>query len=173
MGGELAGRGVVSAPDWLPDLLPFQGSWAEYVEAVFAIFERDFIAPRAAFRGEEIRLRWMPIYSGKPNAFWHLVQEGQIEDARTPDLRRCERIAWLRAIIENANDPRVKVWENERTGRKGRERSLLLWLEEEDFLVVLGKRSGYYLLLTAYPTNREHTRRKLRQEYEAYAASKP
>ena len=101
------------------------------------------------------------------------MQEGQIEEDRTPDLRRCERIGWLRAIIDNADDDRVKVWENERTGTKGRERSVLLWLEEEDFLVVLGKRAGYYLLVTAYQTNRDHTRRKLRREYEAYVAANP
>ncbi len=163
----------MSAPDWLPDLLPFQGNWPTYVEEVFAIFESDFITPRAVFRGEEIRLRWMPVFNGKPSAFWHLVQEGQIEEDRTPDLRRCERIGWLRAIIDNAGDDRVKVWENERTGAKGRERSVLLWLEEQDFLVVLGKRNGYYLLVTAYQTNRDHTRRKLRQEYESYVAANP
>lgn len=161
----------MSAPDWLPDSLPFQGNWSGYVEEVFAIFARDFITTKAYFRGKEIRLRWNPTYNAKPYAFWHLVQEGQVEDDRTPDIRRCERIAWIRAIIDHADDDRVKVWENERTGARGRERSVLLWLEEQDFLVVLGERNDYYLLVTAYQTNRDHTRRKLRKEYEAYLAA--
>ncbi len=154
----------MSTPSWLPSILSFNGNWPAYVEAVFGQFEADFITHRAAYAGEEVRLRWKPLFDGKPYAFWHLVQEGQVEDERTPDIRRCERIAWLRAIIDNFNDPAVLVWENERHG----ERRVLLWLEEEDFLIVLGKREGYYLLVTAYHTNRDHTRRKLWAEYEKY-----
>ena len=88
---------------------------------------------------------------------------GKVEYPRTPDLRRCERIRWIRAIIEHADDQSVLVWENNRGGNQG----ILLWLKSQDFLVVLGRRSqGYAMLVTAYPTNREHTRRKLLKEYE-------
>ena len=158
--------------DWLPPLLQFDGFWSAYVERVFEIFERDFIKTSAKFRGLPIRLRFMPLHEGKPSAFWHLIQEGQIEEERTPDIRRCERIGWLRAIIDKADDPCLKIWENERTGIRGVERSVLLWLEDERFLVILAKRNGYYLLLTAYPTNREHTCRKLRREYDDWVAQK-
>ena len=157
----------MNEPDWLPELMPLQGDWNAYVEEVFSVFEADFINPRALFRNQEVRLRWMPVYKGKPSAFWHLIQEGQIEDERTPDLRRCERIAWIRAIIDNANDPKVKQWENDRPGSGGVQRQVLLWLAEQDFLVVLGKREGYYLLKTAYQTSRGKTREKLLKEYNS------
>lgn len=157
----------MNEPDWLPELIPLSGDWSAYVEEVFDVFERDFIKPRARFRGLEVRLRWMPEYQGKPSAFWHLIQEGKIEEERTPDLRRCERIAWLRAILDHSADPKVKIWENERRGSGGVQKQVLLWLEEQDFIVILGIRDGYYLLLTAYPTNFAHTRRKLLLEYEA------
>lgn len=160
----------MNAPGWLPDLLPFGGNWEEYADQLFAVFETDFITKTASFRGSRIGLRMMPLFKGKPSAFWHLIQEGQVEADRMPDLRRCERIRWIRAIIDNADDPAVKVWENERLGDGGVRRSVLLWLPEHDFLIVLGKRSGYYLLVTAYQTTRPHTRRKLQQEYDAYHA---
>jgi hypothetical protein len=163
----------MSAPSWLPNLLPFGGSWDEYADKVYGVFEADFITKTASFRGSRIGLRLMPVFKEKPAAFWHLIQEGKVEEDRTPDLRRCERIAWIRAIIDNANDPAVRVWENERLGKGGTRRNVLLWLYEHDFLVVLGKRSGYYLLVTAYPITRPHTRRKLQQEYEGFRASKP
>jgi hypothetical protein len=158
----------MSSKGWLPELLKWNGSdWPNYIEKVFGLFDEGFISSKAMFRGQEVRLRWMPVHEGKPSAFWHLVQEGKIEQDRTPDLRRCERIEWLRAIIDHSDDAAVKVWENERRGSGGVQRQVLLWLEEEDFLVVLGKRHGYFLLLTAYTTNREHTRRKLRDECAA------
>jgi hypothetical protein len=153
---------------WLPDLLHFQGDWETYVDSVFAVFDQSFIRNKAYYNGQEISLRWNPTYDRKPSAFWHLIQEGYVEEDRTPDLRRCERIAWIRAILENSNDPAVKVWENERSGRGGVQRQILLWLECCNFIVVLGKRSGYLLLLTAYQIKGSSKALKLNEEYRAF-----
>jgi hypothetical protein len=76
------------------------------------------------------------------------------------DLRHRE-IGWPRAIIDNASDPAVLVWENVRRS----DRRVCLWLPAADYLVVLAKRQTYTLFWTAYPTDREHTRSKLRREY--------
>lgn len=35
---------------------------------------------------------------GKEATFWHMIQEGRIEEDRTPDIRRCERIRWPKPI---------------------------------------------------------------------------
>jgi hypothetical protein len=107
---------------------------------------------------------------GKEATFWHMISEGHDEQNRTPDLRRCERIRWPRAIIEHSTDPAVKVWTNQRTGR-GRgaaERRILLWVEEEEYLVVLAQRPGYILPWTAYLVREEYSKRKLRREYETF-----
>ena len=53
------------------------------------------------------------------------------------------------------------AWENVRRS----DRRVCLWVPAADYLVVLAKRSAYTLLWTAYPVDREHTRRKLRAEY--------
>jgi hypothetical protein len=157
---------MTDAPDWLPPLLTLEaasGRWDAYEAAVYAVFKADFIDHTARFRGMRIGLRRHPMYNNREWAFWHVIQQGNVEADRTPDLRRCERIRWIRAIIEHVEDDRVAVWENERRG----DRRILLWLEAEDFLVVLAVRNqGYAMLITAYPTNRDHTRRKLRREYE-------
>jgi hypothetical protein len=78
-----------------------------------------------------------------------------------PDLRRCERIAWPRAIIERADDPVVQVWEN----RRGAEKRICLWLEQEEYLVVLADRGRYVLPWTAYLVTEHHRKRKLSKEY--------
>ena len=153
-------------PAWLPPLISLDAHgncWTAYAAAVCSVFKADFIDSPPFLRGRRIGLRREPKYQNREWAFWHVIQEGNVEEGRTPDLRRCERIGWIRAIIEHAHDPRVKAWENRRDG----DRRLLLWLEAQDFLVVLGLRGmGYALLITAYPTDRGHTRRRLQKEYE-------
>jgi len=152
-------------PDWLPPLIElsdYAGDWQKYLHALYSAFAADFIEQTPSFRGAPVRLKRHPIVLGKEATFWHLISEGKTEDERLPDLRRCERIRWPRQIIENAVDPAVKSWENLRKGEK----RICLWLEIEDYLVVLAVRRGFFLLWTAYLVTSEHQKRKLRTEYE-------
>lgn len=162
---------MCSPPDWLPPLIRLDdcgGNWNRYIDEVFAVFHRDFVASQPQLDGCWVRCRRDPLYEGKEAGFWHCVQEGADEEQRTPDLRRCERVGWIRAIIEHAGDPTVDRWPN----RRGSDMRFLLWWKEE-FLVVLGertrKRDGfrYFQLITAYCTTEEHRRRRLRQERDA------
>ncbi|HUW56279.1 MAG TPA: hypothetical protein VMZ92_06560 [Planctomycetota bacterium] len=149
-------------PEWLSGLIRLQefgGDWSRYVNEVFSLFYRDFIQSKPVLRGRQVRCRRDPICDGKEAGFWHCVSEGSEEESRTPDLRRCERIGWIRTVIENADEPEVEVW----TTRKRNDDRLYLWLREE-YLVVLGLRRSYYQLITAFCTDYEHTRRKLRRE---------
>ena len=93
-----------------------------------------------------------------------MISEGSEEDKRTPDLRRCERIQWPKPVIENESDPNVKYWVAVKRG----ENRIHLWLEDEDYVVVLAERKRFLLLWTAYLVTRPHTERKLRREYERY-----
>jgi hypothetical protein len=152
-------------PAWLPDLVLLKdsgGDWDHYLTAVYEVFQRDFGRSRPSFEGRTLALKRHPMTRGKEATFWHLVSSGPLEEDRLPDFRRLERIAWPRAIIEHVSDAAVLSWENQRRG----ESRVCLWLESADYLVVLAKRTDYTLLWTAYPTEREHTRRKLRRQYQ-------
>jgi hypothetical protein len=127
-------------------LADFSGDWSRYEDALYKIFCRDFKRDQICFQGQPLRLKRYPLSGGREATFWHLTSEGAIEVQRTPELRRCERIAWPRSLIEQASDPDIKVWQNERRG----ERRCCLWLEEESYLVVLAMRDGYVLPWTAY-----------------------
>jgi hypothetical protein len=151
--------------DWLPSLIRFEdydGNWEKYINAVFAVFYRDFIETQPRFLGKWVRCRRDPIVDGKEAGFWHCVSEGPDEEQRTPDLRRCERIGWLRPVIEHGNEAGVDVWRQ----RKGGDWRVHVWYQES-YLVVLGERGRYYQLITAFCTDREHTRRKKRRERDA------
>jgi len=153
-------------PDWLPELMLFddyQGDWTGYIDEVYACFERDFVLDRPMYRGARLGVKRHPLIDGREATFWHIVSEGTVEAERIPDMRRCERVRWPRAIIEHCDEPCIKIWENTRRN----ERRILLWFEEQEYLVVLADRRGYTLFWTAYTVTQDHSKRKLQREYEA------
>ncbi|MCU7960324.1 MAG: hypothetical protein KZQ58_10075 [gamma proteobacterium symbiont of Bathyaustriella thionipta] len=158
-------------PDWLPPLVLFSdfgGDWESYLEAIYGYFKQDFVDSKPLFQGRRLGLKRHPLTQGKEATFWHMIQEGSVEEDRTPDFRRCERIRWPRPIIEHDADEAVKVWENQRRGEK----RICLWFEQENYLVILADRGKYILPWTAYLVEQPHRQRKLLREYEAYWQSK-
>lgn len=160
------GGGLSTANGWLPPLLEFSGDWSDYVDEVYARFVADLVTSSLHFRGRRVAVRRHPETDGKRYGFWHCISEGLKEHQRVPSLERCERICWIRAVIENCHRPMVDHWTNKRK----REVNHLLWYREH-YLVVLSERGkaphggpDAYLLKTAYVTDREHTCRKLRRE---------
>ena len=156
---------MTEKPRWLPPLVLFtdyRGDWERYLNALYSYFESDFLRTRLHFQGRKLGLKRHPLLTGKEATFWHMISEGRSEASRQPDLRRCERIRWPRAIIENSNDPAVKVWETTRQN----ERRICLWLEQQEYLVVLADRKGYLLPWTSYMVTDLHRKRKLQKEFE-------
>ena len=151
---------------WLPPLVlleDYGGEWNRYVEKVYEYFKQDFVDHKPVFRGRRLGLKRHPLSQGKEATFWHMTSEGNDEANRTPDLRRCERIRWPRPIIELADVKGLKVWASIRNN----EHRIHLWIESEDYLVVLADRGDYLLPWTAFLITRDHTRRKLQKDYEA------
>ncbi len=152
---------------WLPALLTLEEHGSDsgiYLEAVYAAFKKDFVDTKASFRLREVGIKRYPKSDGKERCFWHLISEGADEANRAPQISRCQRIRWPRAIIDRESEPQVKVWYNERKG-EGR---ILLLLEPDDYLVVLAERKTYLLLWTAYPLDYPNRKARLLREYEDF-----
>jgi hypothetical protein len=152
-------------PSWLPGLLLFEeygGSWREYEDALYDVFRRDFVDTTATFQDWPIRVRREPWLKGKEWLFWHItdkdVEPGSGDEERIPDFRRCERLPWIRPMIEHSTDPALRVWEEQRAG----DQRAHLWLEHQDFLVVLARRRGYWMLWTAFYIDSNGYRAQLR-----------
>lgn len=157
--------------DWLPPLVLLNdcgGDWDRYLEAIYRYFKADFIDNKPIFRGVRLALKRHPLSQGKEATFWHMTSEGTDEANRTPDLRRCERIRWPRPVIEEADAKGLKVW----IAVRNNERRINIWLEAEDYVVVLAQRKEYLLPWTAYLVTYDHTRRRLRREFEEYSRTK-
>ena len=157
---------------WLPPLLllnEYGGDWHAYLEACYACFVADFVTNKPCYQGKRLGLKRHPIMNGKEATFWHFTSEGSVEEDRTPDMRRMERIRWPAPVIEHAEEKEdaniIKVWRNIRSRNESR---ILLWLESEAYLVILADRGEYILPWTAYQVTREHQKRKLQKEYDKY-----
>ena len=155
-----------------PELLPFAGDWSSYEDQVYQVFLDSFVMARVMFQGLPVKAKYRQETHGKGYSFWHTISEApdpknRNEEDRIPDLRRCERIRWIAWVIDNAENDGFVWWENRRKG----EAHVVIWNREHDFAVVLAKRSGYYLLKTAYSDIRSHTKRKFEAEIAEWEKS--
>ena len=152
-----------------PPLEIFDGDlshWKKYLDQVYQAFLESLVNADIYFRGLKINVRYKPETEEKHYSFWHLVSESSNqkkynEEDRIPDLARCERIRWIGWVISQAENEGFKWWENKRYGGT----NVVIWDEENDFVVILSKRNNYYLLKTAYTKINSHRKDSFEKEY--------
>lgn len=168
---------MTESVDWLPKLIEFNtyGNWETFLEAIYAQFRKDFEESRPRWPGKRVSYKRHPETQGKSATFWHFVSEGSKESERLPDLRRGERIAWPRAIMDRFTgkkpepDHVIFWWENKR----GNEKRILLALPDFSYVVILADRGEYIMPWTAYPVERSHQRDKLKKEFVQFWKGAP
>lgn len=163
---------------WLPELILYSdyNDWFKYEDFIYGVFRKDFIDSRPNYIKHPVRIRYHPMVCGKEQAFFHITSTDLTKDCidpndRIPDFRRCERVGWPRKIIENHDCAdvclgcsKVKIWKKP---YKMYHRVHLL-MEDFKYMLVLEERESYYLLVTAFYLEYEHTIRKKLQEFEKY-----
>jgi hypothetical protein len=163
----------------VPDLFEMQsdvpGDYAarfhDYLDQLYEIYKHEVAFGKLKFHGMDVRCQFRPEAHGKHYAFWHMMQEGTsgeaTEDERIIDFDRCQRIRWIAWCITHAgcNDPRVRVFQqNKRNGHQ----PWALWLYENDYVVILWERNGYYLLKTAFCVKYLGKRKEFERNWQAY-----
>lgn len=149
----------------LPPLEPFCGDWTAYIERIYQIYRETILKNNPKYRNFPVKPRYTPEVKGKHHGFWHLTSEGDKEDEREPCLFRCERIRWIRWLIDNLNQcAEISVWHETRNNTS----EVVIWLESEDYVVVLSERRDYWLLKTAYLIKYDNKRKQLRKNREKY-----
>jgi hypothetical protein len=160
----------MESTDWLPELCrlcDYDGDWTKYKEALYGYYTQDFIYSRPIYKGVALKVKREPINDGKHATFWHIIQSGDIECKRTPDMNRCERIRWPKPIIDECDKHKMLIWENERHD-KGEKKNICIFYTEADYLIILRKRDDGLYLWSAYPIDYGHRRRKLIKEYSEW-----
>ena len=131
----------------LPELILFDGDWPRYVERLYTVYLDTVVNGNLRFEGLKISCQFRPASQGKYFGFWHVISEGEIEDDRLLNFRRCERIGRIAYLIANAEtDPEISWWKNKRKNNT----HVVIWYEAENFVVILAERGDYYLLKSAY-----------------------
>lgn len=164
-------------PRWLPELIrleDFEGNdndYEAYFNVLYDVFKNDFINNTPSCRGKNVILFSNGMSLGKDNNFWHIITKKEYRNTtdlnkRPPYIRRCERIRWPRAIIENVPNQHIYVW-NELDSNSVNVREHL-WLRNFDYIVVLVDKKSYYFFLTAYYVDSEHARQNLQRRYDRY-----
>lgn len=167
---------MISEACWIPKQELFDdydNDWKRYEAALYDIFKCDFIDSHPSFEGKQVNIRKHPMEYDKEEAFFHVTCQDYLKDGeRVPDFRRCERIRWVKAFIENYNCDSskcsecdgIRVWSEP---YKSNSRVHIL-LEEERYMVVVERRDSYCLLVTAFYFDKDHTLEKKLKHYEKY-----
>lgn len=159
---------------WLPGLLLLedaQGDWETYLETIHQRFVSDFILSKPNWTGKRVAVKRHPEYDEKSATFWHLISEGAVEADRLPDMRRCERIAWPRPMMDEFDDSapgttgcRIVWWKEVRRN----EERYLLAPDDFSYVVVIADRGDYVLPWTAFSIEYAHQRDKRKRAFNTF-----
>ncbi len=147
----------------------YNGDFHNFFNAVYAIFENDFINTRPYYQGIRVNVQKFPEVDRIHRTFYHITHEGEDEQNRSPDMRRMERIRYPKFIIEESTySTNLLIWEKDIKN----DTRIHILSETERYLVVLTRRDNYLLLWTAFYIGQNHTLAKKRKEYDAYIKAK-
>lgn len=156
-------------PAWLPPLQTLTGELQQDLATLHGIFSADFTHSRPGFLGMPVEWR-QTLVSGTiyEDAFWHIVtRDSPQAGVRVFDRLRAERLPWCAAVLRNATDQAVKVWDFRKTRRIVR---TYAWLEHHDYVVVLEKRMiktrPSAFLITAYHVDGTRSRNQLQRTFD-------
>jgi len=157
----------MSLPSWLPPLFSINPWRHDTYELLYQIFHKDFISHKVKYLENKIIISKLKD-ADKELTFWHITtrENKEIKQAseRFPDFRRCERLPWLRPMIEGCPHTDILSWENlEGDGTI----KVYVWLKEYDYIAILKKTNKGLILITAYWLEYENAKRKLIKKYEA------
>ncbi|MBC8418168.1 MAG: hypothetical protein ISR62_01560 [Desulfobacteraceae bacterium] len=102
---------MTQLPEWLPPMVRVDPWGQDTFDILYSIFERDFKFNQPLYSGKPV---WFfPEMEGdKESIFWHLThREDKKTGERLPDMRRCERLPWIKAVIENRDKPELLNWD--------------------------------------------------------------
>ena len=172
-------------PEWLPEILVVIPWGAQTYEMLYRVFCLDIRDTQLRYEERDVWFFKEQVEDGKEKLFWHLTDRkpeperiprrkqkfyppGQThtkdESDRLPDMRRCERLNWVKPLIEHPSDPDVLAWDYEEGNG---DITTYVWIKKHRFLVLMKKmRNGSHRLLTSFYVD-EHRIKGFQRKYES------
>ena len=168
-------------PDWLPEKANVDPWTNSTYDILYEIFCRDIRDYDLCYNGHDVWI-FPDTEDGKEIIFWHLTArkvkprkvprrkrkfypEGQTdtETERLPDLRRCERLPWVKPLIEHTSVPEVIAWDYEEGDRTIK---TYIWIKDYDFVVIMKKYpDGKRRLITSFYVDMVYKREDFKRKY--------
>lgn len=168
-------------PDWLPEMASVNPWTAVTYELLYGIFCRDIRDGVLKYAGYDVWI-FRDIEDGKETLFWHLTSRQKkaqkvprrkrkilppdleiTDQERLPDLRRCERLPWVKPIIEHPVDPEVLAWDYEEGDQTIK---TYVWIKDYDFVVIMKKfPNGKRRLITSFYVDSHYKREDFLRKY--------
>ena len=91
-------------------------------------------------------------------------EQADTDTKRQPDLRRCERLPWVKPLIEHPSAPEILAWDYEEGDRTIK---TYIWIKDHDFVVIMKKYpGGKRRLITAFYVDMEYKRGDFKRKYD-------
>ncbi|MFA5670777.1 MAG: hypothetical protein WC967_16205 [Balneolaceae bacterium] len=125
--------------EWLPPELDLDDkTYTQIIATLYNVFQMDIKCGNLFFCGTKVGYR--PGYKqngmGYEKIFWHLIEKEEESGEELIDFPRAKKLPWFKPTIENFQDFRVKVWDNQEADKKKGIRTYI-WLENLDYLIIL------------------------------------
>lgn len=170
----------MSSCTYLPSIIElhdYENSWEQYLKAVYLRYLDDIANGPLLFHEKIVFRNDVVDPYGIENTFWHIISEGKNEKERTPDLRRCERVSWIKVLLtgictiaEGRNCENYKIWA--KVHEKTNKNRWYVWCSAEDYVIVLEERNKYYFLITAFVVKYPDKRNQFEREYQTWIKTK-
>lgn len=150
------------------EIIDFQSCCEESkkIDYLYGIFEIDFIKNSVFLNGTVyIDPKTHDKQDGKENVFWHIITRKERGQREFDFLRAC-RIKWIKPMIVNCSDAKIKTFYYYEDNKKIR---FYLWAYEYDFVVILqklGNTSSY--LVTSFYIDNQRKRDIFQKKFENY-----
>ena len=150
--------------------LSVDGPSKEQLYAMYGVFLKDFIKNPMIIDGKNLKVNVArskhPLCKGKLIGFEHIItRENKYKGLRDFDSVRANKIHWIKIILSNAADKRIKYFEA--INDKGLNQKFY-WYEKKSFIIILREINPDVMLITAFSidTGNENKYKYLYEEHK-------
>ncbi len=156
----------------LIDTLSFDPTDDE-LKQIYKIFKNDFIDSQVFIDDKKIKIilekSRIPEFRDYPETFVHIItRKSPYSGKRNFEPARANRIHWIKEIIQQRNDARIKYFKWLDADNILKEH---YWFEEGDFMIVLKEVSKDLMIITAFCVD-ETEKTKYKKRYRQYQTSR-
>jgi len=160
--------------DELEDLfddLSFDGPTPAQLAIMYDHYLNDIVRNPIIIDGRPLKFNnnksYHPICRGKHQCFEHIITRGSnYTKKRNFDRERANKIHWIRPILENVSDARIKYFEAVNNEGKNQQ---FYWYEEKMFVVIVRELNPDLLLITSFSVDKIE-KSKFKMMYAKYVA---